>query len=934
MTTRAVSIWFQNRRQAERKRASRVTSTDTHEDSTKFHRSVSSASLASTRSTSFSKSQLQRWPSLDAFASSQDTSFGRQSPDSDDEDGVDGHDDSQAFGLAPSASQGDASLNTTISDAPDVSIEEKENLPPPEPTQVDDDSIIIHADKTPHVRPDTPRQPLKDIRDLVFGFDSLPERKAEDQENDTKARILAALARARPAPGQRTPFGRSASLNASATKSRRPSMDAVMAHAAPLDRRHPPRRSTSDFIRRMSLSTSGRGRASLDGKPSPPKKQPYIIKSLLESSHLPPAMAKLINKRDSPAHQDTQGSEPSQEANDDSEADAHQDHDDAAHQHLLAMMQSSSSGVSGSDADVQPLHRADGDEDNAEDEEITLRMAANRRAAKAQALGKESYPKSDAMSDLMSRPWARSVSGPASASGDGGQGRMLPPATLDATAGRDRAKPNLHASVSRCNLPLAHLRRHASMSAESLEPSGGTINVRVVNRKRKSAADPNGRTSKKGRSKNASAAPTPVAVSTPARPSGAKDEEEVASATPSRGLDIASPLRDVYGSGTQASESASGLSPPSSAGLPSFGTPRSTIGASGKRSFGRSISAQTPAQQHKGAYSDAGYLHHPHYPYHVGAEDARSPMHRPFGAGAFLTSTPAANQMMMSGQSHLQHQQPSTVSRRSSSMLAPSMLASADAGSGGREMTPRSLAFSLGLAQPSSGRGGSSNGPQQTPFGYGGGNGQHPHQTPFSGGSSFTSRYLSSSSRDIRALPGYVRGGAVYNSPLTKGRSVRESGMIGSNTATGVEHGRGSTAAARSGRLPFSRIASQPVASMMATPANKRAREESSGDAVEAVDKENQRMDEDRFVSPRRRKSPRKSSSSSNASMMLAPMTPHGKAMSSAVGDDSGFVDSDNRDAGATRVGSGKTQESPTRMMQQRQNDAAEVLLGLAGEGR
>lgn len=986
MTTRAVSIWFQNRRQAERKRASRVTSTSAADESSgapvsvngKFPRSASSASFAPLRSASnsFSKSQLQRWPSLDAFAASQNSSFGRQSPSSDDEElaGEDTRDESMLSVGASTVSQCDTSLNTTISEVASTTAEDKENVPPAS-TAAAEDSIIVHEDGAAS-RPHTPRHPLKDIRDLVFGFDTLPQRKEDGGdavESDVRARLQAAMSQSQPRRnGDRAPFGRSASMSVA----RKPSMDTVVGDAyghKSLGSRQPPRRSTSDLLRFASLSTSQRGRASLDGKPSPPKKQPYIIKSLLESSHLPPAMAKLIQRRAS--EQAERVCERKEEADDggaarhstvpqagdcadDGDSEHYHHHD--ANRRLLEMMQSSSSGISGSDMDN--FHRGNDDECT-EDEEVTLRMAANRRAARAQALGKEAFPPSDAMSDLMSRPWARSVSGPAAHSH---VGKMLPPATLDATAGRDRSRPNLHASVARHNLPLTQLRvadMRGSMAGEpqsqsqsqsqslpqsQSQPASSAPTTKSKKRKSIGLDKAAGRSSKKGRrSKGGEGTPaegaavsstTVPGITTPSR---SAETQAMTDMSPSRGLDIASPLRDVYDSTT--SGPATGFTPPSGAGLPSFGTPRTGIGASGKRAFGRSISAQTPGP----SYAEQGYLmpmsSHPqqHQAYgHFGGlrmeEDPHSPMMRPLSS-AFLTSTPAASQLMMGAGGAAQHA-PSTLSRRSSSMLAPSLLASADGGSGGREMTPRSLAFSLGLTHGTgAGSGGHGGAPTQTPFAsagqHGGPGHHHAHtlhgHTPFSaGGTSFSTRYLSSSSRDIRGLPGYTRAAAPY-SPLAKGRGARENGgmMIGSNASGGgAGLGLGNPPASATRRVPFSRISSQPTASSattttMTTPA-KRSREPfSSGENKENnVGRIGDPADDmDRFVTPRRR-SPRKAT----------------MAVGAGVGDDSGFVREDEEVVGGRKGALPSLHESPTRTMQmeQRQNDAAEVLLGLAGEGR
>ncbi|CAO1631531.1 unnamed protein product [Sympodiomycopsis kandeliae] len=945
MTTRAVSIWFQNRRQAERKRATRVTSSN---DATTDHLprpATSKHSLAPRSvSASFSTSQLQRWPSLDAFASSQNTSLGRQSPCSDDDEMLE-DDNSMARDLqGDTTNGGESSLNTTISDAPDMTVEDKENVPL-ETTAVDN---VLVSDKGEHAsRPVTPRKPLKDIRDLVFGFHPLPPKDPSVS--------------AEPRSQQRGSFNRSASLNVTATSALtcgKPSMDAILANKMGGSR--VPRRSTSDMLGLTALSTSQRGRASLDGKPSPPKKQQYIIKNLLQSSNLTPAMAKLIGRGDKATDSKTNESQ--------SEHAGPEGHNGASEQaadqddKLLDLMQTSSSHGSGDDMEAFGHHH-----DDAEDEEVTLRMAANRRAARAQAAGKQRFSPSNAMTDLLTRPWARSVSGPAhsGAQNKSTVGKMLPPPTLDTAAGRDRSKPNAHASIAKYNLPLARLRNASMIDLAAAAAAHSSSQSKGSNKKRKSLGDDlssverkkASRNSKKGRGKKGTTDSTTTISPMKDHSSAMLGEAR----TPSHGLDALSPTRDGYSLTNL--EASTGLTPSSNAGLPSFGTPRSSIGASGgsKRSFGRSVSAQTPGHY----LSDQGYMlqhppHHQAYPYNAasrlsipGDDEPHSPMARPLNS-AFLTSTPANHQLLSDGGLHTL-----SLSRRASSMMAPS-LPSADMGSGGREMTPRSLAFSLGLTHTGGGGGGGSgvgsgnghgNGHghggmvQQTPFP---GVSQGSHTTPFSGGlmaSSFTSRYLSSSSRDVRNVSGYSRSAVPY-SPLAKGRGARDAGMIGSGLPNGglALGGQGNEANSRAStttttttgrpgtttnRVPFSRISSQP----MVTPA-KRNRSSSNQDSANKenghdVDVEEHNSDS-RFITPRRRRhSPRKSESISTR----APLTPLKQQYQAGGGDDSGFVDETTSPAAAAVKVVGKNNESPTKM-EQRQNDAAEVLLGLAGEGR
>lgn len=850
MTSRAVSIWFQNRRQAERKRASRFgTGGDTSMSSSGDARSVSMSSIPA--STSAAANHLQRYPSLDAFVSQDSSSQDRRSPVSD---------DGLFLPIDLAASSSEQQVNATS--------EDKENVAPTslpdsqEPSKSSDEAALCT------------RLPLKDIRDLVFGKETLSKAAVDEtlssanQANDdqpplrprtlARAQTVAAVETDSSTPSTRQPFGRSASVNG-IHYHRKPSMDRVLKTQA----MRPPR---SPGLSR-SLSTSQRGRASLDGRPSPSKKC-ALVRTLSQGKKLPPVLAQMLS--DDEQEQQLQPNVEDQ---------------DRYCQYLLTKMRSSSSGES--DA---PVFSGE----DVEDEERTLRIVANRRVARAQAKGQTAlYAASDAMSDLISRPWARSISGPV------GQHRPSSHvATLDLTASRDRSQPKPEDGQMR--LPLAELnvvrKPLADVSVTKKAAKRKAISQGLVANKKKAADSDEVFSNASGTalsSARSSVGPTPQ------RPSSALAR------TPST------------------------ESPPSSqvSGLPTFTTPRNGLSAL-KRPFGRSVSAHYSGPAYPGMGDD---LHH------------QTPLTRPLIPGqpsAMYSGTPAL------AKSQARH--------HPSSVIAPSAAT---------DMTPRSLAFTLGLTN-------NSGYSMQTPLGCKngmmmGGTGQ----TPFGTSSIFASRYqTSSSARDIkRTTPA---SHAVSYSPLAKARSSGGAGglgemLIGNNrdhhSSLNNNDGHDFTASRLTQptpkRLPFSKVSSQPAVGTQQAPLGPPLaptfvvpsvpRRQNSSDTA-AGDKENV-VPASMGTENGPRRSPRKSALSSITEKQS-------NGLKTYSGDDSGFVDMgteedeyDGEEIGSMlghkrkRVATGSPTkmstttkvsgmgDSPTRVQQRRQEDAAQVLLGLAG---
>ncbi|PWN28870.1 hypothetical protein BDZ90DRAFT_230878 [Jaminaea rosea] len=913
MTTRAISIWFQNRRQAERKRASRFG--PAYSAAEILVSSQSSNTTAPSRSISLGSGHhtLQRWPSLDAIAASQGTESRAESPASE-------HD-----------GQGLASLRD-----PSASFEvheDKENISLPS-TQSAPTAVERKGD----------RQRLRDIRDLVFGLDALkpPQCEGTDttegDENDASV-----LDTTRANFAGRSPWGRSVSSSAALC---RPSMEQVVGRSRARHHHSPHHRHGSgakaNLLRFMSLSTSRRGRASLDGQASPPAKRPFLRSLSERGKQLPPTLAKAIHLSERAEEHSAALHEQREEQRD-----------------LLAKMSSSSSMSSGEEGAATRLPIC-GEE---EDEEQTLRRAANRRLVKAQAAGKELPDRSDAINSLRSRPWARSISGP-----------VCGAATLDLAAGRDRTKPS----------PLAFVQRPQSPPVQSQQDMFALPNAVVKKQPTQSKAGKKRKSDEGPRSVGGSGKKNQLAGQDASLVSAASLGQENLPPTPLPHQQYhphASPSPRHFGAtGTpHLVKQHSFVSPK---GLPSFGTPRSELGKS--RSFGRSISAQSTLPSQLGGITEESPS--------SARNGAPSSSWAPSSMGG--VSLYSTNGTSATPASHLHR---------------PSMQ-----GSASREMTPRSLAFALGLAHatPGAGHGSNSNGVS----GAGGAGGLG---SLFMSSSRYsTSRYLASSSRDSIAaaggMPGSVRAsggaaggigaaaGAPY-SPLARGRqgamlyaaptprtgadtparhhsSGQPMSAIGgekrNSSSSGSSNGsRGSsedqeqrnkadpqTAAPPSstprtgGRVPFSKVHSQP--SMPPPPLFSANGTQSSSQpqrrvqrlpslstlATAAGDTEMNKENESGLTGPSPGLLPLgalKSRTSNAASK---------HPRQEDVGDDSGFAAplssaSDNEDDGegqqryqkagkvvlqssANGNGSGG---SPTR---QRQHDAAQVLLGLAGEGR
>lgn len=766
--------------------------------------------------------------------------------------------------------------------------EDKENQPVVASVQTKPDTPSGASAK------DQPRQVLRDIRDLVFGNDSLAPMQAtdtyhEDQQPDASSYAQSKASASSPPAGRPRILGRSVSANG--VQSSKPSMDQVITRSSSttaIEKAY--RRHISSSQRRFkSLCTSKGGRACIDGVLSPPRKRPFI-KSLSMSTCLPPVLRRLI----STGH-DAQPRQESIFEVEDAVSSEEVAQRDCRNREILAKMTSSSSGTS---SDVrQDTSMVDLLE---EDEERTLRLAANRRLAKAQAKGQECFPpKSNALSDITARPWARSVSGPTL------HGRRSMP-SLDMAAGRDRSKPNPHTMVPR--LPFALVSRHGTPSSNGIAAAQDkTPAQRIVSEdnkvhKRKSGDENelrNQSNKKKGRRSSRVDSSSEVT------------HEEQENVPPSEHRESISDTN----------------------GLPTFGTPRS--GVVNKRSFGRSVSAQSTH----------------------GTDVHQTPLTRTVAHPSLLyASTPLPSSMASRHQGV-----PASLGNRSGTMNAPSL--SADAGSGGREMTPRSLAFTLGLTHAG---------------GYGGG-GQTPYggalQTPFGGGSAgssiYASRYLPSSSRDVRgSQPNsskVTQRPASTWSPIGKGGS--EASMLGATPSLRGDKRRGAetgkevkensfrSAEGASQRVPFAKIKSQPTRPPPPTfNAAALTSEKSRGALPSLASLSNEDAGDTSMAAPALRRSSR--SSPRKGSSALPPQTPtagayRNKAPAWSNADDSGFVDGDGEldelidEEGGLSMESKPTKatafrgralggvESPTKVQQrQRQEDAAQVLLGLAGEGR
>ncbi|CAO1631746.1 unnamed protein product [Parajaminaea phylloscopi] len=983
MTTRAVSIWFQNRRQAERKKASRFGPLHSaspivgpvnaaEEPSPAPHRSVSLTSAHAIASAA----KLQRWPSLDVIAAHRTMRKG-ESPASDDGETGESAGHGKVLPVAgagasstaePTHAPATPSASRTSSCVFDV-FEDKENVPPAIAEQKlcrqlrlqnggggdDDDDDDAEGTEA--------RQPLRDIRDLVFGREQLPSRTQVDEDDlehmDTPARSRLPHHSSREVTTnkvRRTSLARTSSLGAMSQP--RLSMDQVVsrfiAKRPPLSpRRSSPGRSAG-LLRFMSLSTSRRGRASLDGKPSPPRKRPFV-KSLSASTTLPANLAKMI--RDQEETDLAQGAQ---------QATVAQQHD------LLAKMPSSSGASSEEATGPTPSNRIRLlDED--EDEERTLRMAANRRVARAQAEGRDLRDKADALTDLVSRPWARSVSGPvttvdvASAGPPSlTTGRMAPP-SLDMAAGRDRSKPNhlLHRRPLRPSLSAGQLQQRMEGSPASGLPA-------IAAAPSPHAESPAPAPAKKRTKKRKSAVSAEGPMQSPTAHGQGADEN----VPPPSSLKMSTFPVHSTPAGSKHARFTGAAAAATPNGLPSFGTPRT--GMTGRRSFGRSLSAQSSGPAGAPQYASGLAF--------AGAEDApSSPMGRGV-SGALYANTPASAQRAWG-------------------------LPSTNAASSGREMTPRSLAFALGLTHNSSAFA------HQTP--YGGLPGTSA--TPFGTSSRYSSqRYLppsSSRSGAHRDAPtpavgahGLMGDRAGPYSPLARGREgavlaplsasapsssapasqtpkvaaggkrkspeddSQSGGSASSEGSHGQTQGRGVPLSASRSRLPFAKIHSQPslpapplfstpssvmrMQSSQQRPQQPRSRSSNlpsmASLAMADADKENWIDDGD----GERRHGRDYGSPGDKPLRMLS-----ANGVVGTQGDDSGYAppsdeDNDNGDgdgdvgavsnktpakrkggadgAGVRVHGNGTTTESPTRVQQQRQrqHDAAQVLLGLAGEGR
>lgn len=880
--------------------------------------------------------QLQRWPSLDIIAAQQKSQIrddgGSDAEDSPAEDDAftallpakrilsQSHVDADVFSQPVSSSQ--TSVKTF-----DV-FEDKENVPL-DNSQASNDSLTSQDQKAEGAQ--GRRAPLRDIRDLVSGREalrdiegeehsSLSKQPEEDAVCGSKAAVLAedrggSLAPLSSSEPLRTRLPLDRSLSGNALTKPRVSMDQVVSRLVPHKGPTSPRRRAGGMLRVMSLSTSRRGRASLDGKPSPPRKRPFA-RSLSLSSNLPPALVKLIQEQEM-----ADGQSKALEQNKSSQ------------QGLLAKMCSSSSTSSGEERASNRARLLDQDED----EERTLRMAANRRIAKAQAQGRPLLDKADALSDLITRPWARSVSGPAgSAKGNtsGNAGRMGAP-SLDLAAGRDRSKPNLFQSVRSLSLhSLHHLKEARADSPRSVSSamSAPQQHGQVV-----AAAKKHGRKRKSQEEhKSRKAAETSSDLV-----GGAHARENAAAAAVSQDSSIipmqSTPVGEKTARGVKTTPK----------GLPSFGTPRSGL-ASSRRPFGRSVSAQT----------NVGPMHSLAF----GCEDTiSSPMARPLLPSSYVANTPAG---------------PPRHSGAPSAAMA----------SASREMTPHSLAFALGLTYNNP-----SGMSQQTPYGGMG-------ATPFGHSSRYsTSRFPPPSSarpqyEGLSSMMSVGRGGGqsamdrgtVPYSPLARGREgamlapmsisvhshsqstakagpgKRKSPDDDSNSGGSSEgHGHnGKSDHSRQGvpfsaprsRLPFAKVNSQPALSgspgfaSAASPVGharhpeqvRRTRLPSlSSLATYAHDKENNMA---------ARPSPVRGNVDKPIEM-LAGNEAEAANDSGYVGasDDEDALHGNGRDASSglaskqAGVRKGRaSMESPTRVQQQRQrqHDAAQVLLGLAGEGR
>lgn len=967
---RAISIWFQNRRQAERKRATRfgpihsaaltMNLLSSARPSPTTSRSVS---LNSTTALSHA-AKLQRWPSLDAIVADRGMRKDSSSTSEEEEDvcchrgEIQGATRSRA---APSASipqQRDIPIDaaSVVRNSSQMSIlsqslskslevlDDKENIPPlPTKQRYFSRLPISNTEEVHHLES---RQPLRDIRKLVFGRETLPtvgpaeevhlhDGEVADEHSTGEVQNLVRLpldsSHAARSSARRTPFSRSFSANA--VNKPQVSMEQIVSQfiagrAPPSPRRSFPSKSAR-LMRFISLSTSKRGRASVDGKLSPPRKRPFA-KSLSSSTTLPAALAKIIREQEDIDAQQRLREQRAKEQ-----------------QGLLAKMPSSSSTSSEEGAAPAASNRSRLlDED--EDEERTLRMAANRRLARAQAQaqaqGRDIRDKADALTELASRPWARSVSGsareasPATQSAKGPSTRMAPP-SLDMAAGRDRSMPITFTKrgVLRPSISLNHPKTGTTASAALTKATGADAPVEQLapskkrHKKRKSTERVDAGKMQAGHL--LSVADENVPPSTITWPVGPANFTPVAS--------------------KRAPSSA--VTP---SGLPSFGTPRTGV-SSGSRSFGRSLSAQ---------YS-MGIAQHSYEPLAFADEASSSPVGRRGTAGPIYANTPAMAYRSWGG-------------------------SSANLASTGRDMTPRSLAFALGLTHNSNGFS------HQTPYTGLGGIGV----TPFGPSSRYSSsRHLPrSSSRNlgegapsisgVSSLVGADRAGPY--SPLARGR---EGAMLASLSSAapsssaacpplqmggkrkspdddsssggssegvnghvhGHSHSRGIPFLASRNRVPFAKLHSHPSLPqppVFSTPllggrSHSVQAHRSRLPLMASLVDQNQDQDQDQDLKNvdlcTQERVERRSSKA------VETLAANGHQL--AEGDDSGYVgpsDTELDESAARKApsaaskrgsgrksGSGRTgdlMESPRRVQQQRQrqHDAAQVLLGLAGEGR
>lgn len=908
---RAVSIWFQNRRQAERKRASRFGPVQSSELAST---GTPASSQSEGRSVSAGTNSLQRWPSLDAFVASQGASTRGDSPAS---DGASSGELYEALTSERSKEFTEAAKHVAIADTSDeasgpdatiVVLEDKENVPLTRTEEAQGTSKSEDQNK---------RVPLRDIRDLVCGKDELPgpsdggspsgqdnenlppasgeDRSLDTDENDTQPLPAAS--------SKRAPLGRSVSANVLAAN--KPTLDHFVARSATRPIQVSPRSpcrlngsklSPRGMSRFNSLFTSRRGRASLDGKPSPSRKRPFV-RSLSAHTKLPAALMHLLERQ----------------KDDEEEKMSHKDSFDTSASEqgdLLAKMRSDSSSASSSEDVLLNTLSCRAHLDEGEDEEQTLRQAAQRRLARAQAQGRDSLDKADARSALLAKPWARSVSGPANLTTLSAVANRISTApSLDSAAGRDRLKPNPLRELGPHPLSLLLSRKKALQSqTSSAVPPTADVNAEAnvaTTKAKKRKSDGASTVSAKARSgKKARQLSAPSADDSKVTEASVGEEEASAdsstAAAPSSSLPTDLPM------------------PPSHA-MPSFGTPRSDAGNA--RSFGRSISAQ--------------------YSSHLGMGDDLA-----------TSSPPVMGRPMLP----MYNQTPAASRHRGSAGHTNALM------SASRDMTPRSLAFALGLTHNSGGYG------QHTPFGS---SAAGIGSTPFSHSLRYSSgRYLPGSSQ--RGLPpGSVTASARRESgsgamgsskaapysPLARGRSgamlatmptsqrksVPErtssgdrSGNGSGNSSDGVHsNGNGGTgqeeekgAPIRS-RLPFAKVQSQPTMGS----SSQRSRLPAMGVLSRVADKEN-----DEEVVRRSRRDVIEDEDHDN---------------DAKAADDSGFVHpadssfsepqwkmpaqktSKKRETRAGGAPGNAQGESPTRVQQrQRQHDAAEVLLGLAGEGR